>query len=69
MSDSKNRRGPADRIRVSAEERYEVQHLANKHGLPEPLVKKVIEQKGPMREDVEKHLEKVKRDAKKNNQD
>lgn len=38
MSDDKSKRGLPDRQRVSSTERYEVDYLARKVGLPSPLV-------------------------------
>jgi hypothetical protein len=61
MSDDKKRTGKPDRDRVSAHETYEVENIAKKYALPPPLVKKVIEQEGPMRKDIEKYLEKMKK--------
>jgi hypothetical protein len=61
MSDNKKKVGQADRALVSATERYEVDYLAKKFALPPPLVKKVIEQEGPKRTDVEKYLQKMKK--------
>jgi hypothetical protein len=61
MSDDKKKTGKPDRNRVSSTERYEVDRLVKKFDLPEPLVKKVIVQEGPMRKDVEKYLEKMKK--------
>ena len=44
------------------QERYEVDYLAKKFArLPSPLVKKVIQQEGPKRTDVEKYLHKMKK--------
>lgn len=63
MSDDKTKRGESDRRRVSANEPYEVDYLAKKTGLPAPLVKKVIEQEGPMRSDVEKYLDRMKKNG------
>jgi hypothetical protein len=60
MSDDKSNVGKADRDRVSAEEDYEVQHLAQKFDLPVDLVQKAIAQTGPMRADVEKQLSAMK---------
>ena len=42
-----------------------VRDLAQKFDLPEPLVKKVIAQEGPMRKDVESYLRKMKAAGKK----
>jgi hypothetical protein len=53
--------GKPDRDRVSGNEPYEVNVLVKKFALPAPLIKKVIQQEGPMRRDVEKYLEKMKK--------
>jgi hypothetical protein len=37
--------------------------LVKKHDLPTPLVKKVIQQEGPMRKNVESYLERMKRNG------
>lgn len=60
MSDNKMLVGNPDRKRVSAEEDYEVSYLAQKFDLPAPLVRRVIEQEGPMRQAVEEHLARMK---------
>jgi Protein of unknown function (DUF3606) len=60
MPDDKKKVGKPDRDRVSAKEPYEVRDLAKKVGLPEPLVKNVIDREGPMRRDVETYLKKMK---------
>lgn len=64
MSDDKKKTGKPDRDRVSRTERYEVDRLAKKHQMPPPLVEKVIEQVGPMRKDVEKKLDEMKKSRK-----
>lgn len=61
MADDKKKVGAPDRDRVSSGEKYEVDRLVKKFDLPAPLVKKVIQQEGPMRKDVEKYLEKIKK--------
>lgn len=63
MSDDKTKRGQPDRQRVSATEPYEVDYLARKTGLPAPLVRNVIEQEGPMRSNVERYLERMKKNG------
>lgn len=60
MSDNKMEIGKPDRDRVSAKEDYEVRYLAQKLDLPASEVKKAIETAGPMRQNVEKYLKKVK---------
>lgn len=64
MSDDKKKVGKPDRDRVSGKEKYEVDYLVKKHELPAPLVKKIIEQVGPMRKDVDKYLEQMKKNGK-----
>jgi hypothetical protein len=59
MPDNERKVGKPDRDRVAGNEPYEVAVLVKKFALPTPLVKKVIEQEGPMRRDVEKYLEKM----------
>jgi len=63
MSDDRSKRGAPDRQRVSASEPYEVGYLARKTKLPPPLVRNVIEQEGPMRSDVERYLNRMKRNG------
>jgi hypothetical protein len=63
MPDNKAKRGTPDRSRVSGGESYEVKYLAKKTGLPAPLDKNVIKQEGPMRTNVERYLERMKRNA------
>ncbi len=60
MPDNKMEIGKPDRDRVSAKEDYEVRYLAQKFDLPAPEVKKAIEMTGPMRQNVEKYLKRVK---------
>lgn len=64
MSDDKKKIGKPDRDRVSGNEKYEVDYLAKKHEMPPKLVKKIIVQEGPMRRDVEKYLDKMKKNKK-----
>lgn len=64
MGDDKKKVGKSDRDLVSSTEKYEVDHLAKKHDLPTPLVKKVIEQEGPSRRAVEKYLGDMKKKRK-----
>ena len=61
MADDKKKVGSADRARVSSTETYEIEYLAKKHNLPPLLVKKVVEQEGPMREKIEKYLRQMKK--------
>lgn len=61
MADNKKKTGKPDRDRVSANQPYEVEAIAKKFALPSPLVKKVIQQEGPMRENVENYLRGMKK--------
>ncbi len=63
MADDKTKHGAPDRRRVSANEPYEVNYLARKTGLPAPLVRNVVKQEGPMRTDVERYLNRMKRNG------
>lgn len=65
MSDDKSKVGGPDRQRVAANEPYEVDHVAKKHGVPASEVKKTVEEEGPMRKDVEKKLENTKESGQK----
>ena len=63
MSDDKTKTSKPDHDRVSRHEPYEVRQVAKKTGMPAPLVEKVIEQVGPMRKNVERKLEEMKRNG------
>ncbi|RYY86387.1 MAG: DUF3606 domain-containing protein [Chitinophagaceae bacterium] len=56
MADNKNLRDGRDRSRVSAEEKYEVQHLAEKFNVSADEVRRVIEEVGNSREKIEERL-------------
>ena len=56
MADDKNLRDDRDRSRVSANEEYEVRHIAEKFGVSAEEVKKAIEMVGNSREKIEEHL-------------
>lgn len=64
MSDNKKKMSNPDRSRVSANEPYEVAGLAKKAGPPPPLVRKVIQQEGPNRKNVEEYLKAMKKNGK-----
>jgi len=49
---------------VSASESYEVEHVAKQTHLPAPLVRKIIEQVGPMRSRVVAKLNELKKNRK-----
>ena len=56
MSDNKNERGSRDRSRVSAEEKYEVQHIAEKFNVSADEVRRIIKEVGNSREKIEERL-------------
>jgi hypothetical protein len=49
MSDDKSKVGRQDRSRVSAEEPYEVEYFARKHGISQQEAREIIEKHGPSR--------------------
>jgi hypothetical protein len=49
MTDNKNLQGAQDRARVSAEEPYEVQYFAHKHGISMEKARDIIREHGPSR--------------------
>jgi hypothetical protein len=56
MADDKNIRDGRDRSRVAGNEPYELQHIAEKHGVSTEEVKKIIERVGNSREKIEEAL-------------
>jgi hypothetical protein len=56
MADDKTKVGRQDRERVSVDEDYEVQDLAQKHGVSADVVREAVKKVGPMRERVEQEL-------------
>jgi hypothetical protein len=56
MADNKDLRDGRDRSRVAGNEQYELQHIAEKHGVTVDEVKKVIERVGNSREKIEEQL-------------
>jgi hypothetical protein len=50
MSDDKTKVGGHDRSRVSADEPYEVEYFARKHGISQQEALEIIERYGPSRE-------------------
>ncbi|MER8762878.1 DUF3606 domain-containing protein [Mesorhizobium sp. M0968] len=49
MADDKSKRGPADRSRISADEPYEVDYFAKKHGITQGQAREIIKKHGPSR--------------------
>lgn len=56
MADNKDLQDGRDRSKVSGSEPYELQHIAEKHGVTIDEVKKVIERVGSSREKIEEQL-------------
>ncbi|TCJ12061.1 DUF3606 domain-containing protein [Flaviaesturariibacter flavus] len=56
MSDNKNMRDGRDRSRVSASEKYEVQHIAEKFNVSAEEVRRIIKEVGNSREKIEERL-------------
>jgi hypothetical protein len=50
MADDKSKRGQEDRGRVAANEPYEAEYFAQKHGLTQEEARAIIEKHGPSRE-------------------
>ena len=50
MSDDKSKVGGQDRSRVSADESYEVEYFAGKHGISQQEARQIIERHGPSRQ-------------------
>ena len=61
MADDKSKVGGQDRARVAANEDYEIDHLAKKHGVTREQVLAAIKAVGDKREDVEAYLQKHKK--------
>jgi hypothetical protein len=60
MSDDKKKRGGQDRGRVAAEEPYEVNYFAKKHGLSAQQAREIIEKHGPNRNKLNAAAARVK---------
>jgi len=59
MADSKQKRGKADRARISGSEPYEVYYVARKYRVSADTVRKVIKRVGNSRKKVYAALEKM----------
>jgi hypothetical protein len=53
MADHKDNVGTQDRVRVAAEQQYEVQYFADRHGISAEEAQKIIVQAGPSREEAD----------------
>lgn len=56
MADNKDIRDGRDRSRVAGNEPYELQHIAEKHGVTVDEIKKIIDRVGNSREKIEEQL-------------
>jgi len=56
MSDDRPNRGAEDRSRINASEDYELKYWADKWGMSVDDLRLVVDQVGPMTEDVAKKL-------------
>lgn len=63
MADDPNKRGKADRDRVS-KQKHEIAYLADKTDMPKKLVEKIQQDYGPSRKAVQQKLEEMKRNGK-----
>lgn len=61
MADNKSQVGEPDRSRVAAGERYEVQHLAERHGISTDEARDLIERFGNDREILDREATKLRR--------
>lgn len=61
MADNRSQVGEPDRSRVAAGERYEVQHLAERHGISTDEARDLIERFGNDREILDREATKLRR--------
>jgi hypothetical protein len=61
MADDKTHIGEPDRSRVAAGERYEVQHLAERHAISTEEARDLIERFGNDRATLDREAEKLRR--------
>ncbi len=60
MADNPNKKGAQDRAQVNVNEPYEVEYLAQKHGVTPDKVRQAEQQVGKSREKVEQYLKQHK---------
>ena len=60
MADDKNNRGAQDRARASAEEGYEVEYFAHKHGISPQQARDLIREVGNDRKKLDAAAEQLK---------
>lgn len=58
---SRSQLGGADRSQIAAAERYDVQHLAERHGISTDEARELIERFGNDRDVLDREAEKLKR--------
>lgn len=61
MSDSKKETGKQDRIRINSSEDYEVRDWSNKFGCTKEELLRAIKNVGPMADDVEQEVRRLKK--------
>jgi len=61
MPDDKTKVGEPDRSRVSADQDYEVRHLAEKHGLSANQIRELIARVGNDRKKLEEEAQRLSR--------
>jgi len=59
MTDDKSKRGAADRNRVAANERYELDYFAEKHGISREDARRIIKQHGSDRDAADRAASKL----------
>ena len=60
MADNRSQVGEPDRSRMAAGERYEVQHLAERHGISTDEARELIERFGNDRDVLDREAEKLR---------
>lgn len=58
MADNKDLRDGRDRSRVAGEEPYEVQYMADRYGVSPEEIRRLIEEVGNNRQEIEEALQK-----------
>jgi hypothetical protein len=61
MADDKSKRGKSDRRQVAADEPYEVNYFARKHGITKEQAQRLIDKIGGNREKLNAAAEKLKK--------
>ena len=58
MADNLKDRAPEDTKRISLKEDWEVKYWTKKLGVSEPELKRLVNEHGPMADDVRRHVKK-----------